>query len=233
MLAEDVLSALARAGLIAVTDERVRFTEGWLARYCAGEPASGNEGAVPAGGWGAKVIVGLTGNVATGKSTVLGMLRDLGGRVIDADRLVHQLREPGAPGYQPLLDLMGPSALLPDGRIDRQALATRAFADPALLRQLELIFRPLVIAEVERLGRAAEERVVVVEAIKLLEGGLSGAMDLIWVVDAPRDAADRALDDGSWTIPPGGGGTRRRAESAAREAGAGRHRDHQRGRSRR
>ena len=199
MLAEDVLNGLARAGLVAVASGRVRFAVDWLARYCAGEPTSANDGPVPVGRWGHKVAVGLTGNIATGKSTVLGMLRELGGRVIDADRLVHQLREPGAPGYQPLLDVMGPSVLLPDGRVDRQALAGRAFADPALLRQLELIFRPLVIAEVERLGQSATERVVIVEAIKLLEGGLSEAMDLIWVVDAPRDqqiarlTADRGL----------------------------------------
>jgi dephospho-CoA kinase len=186
MLAENALNALMQAGLLALTDGRVRFAESWLARFCAGQPAFGMENVALGGLWGEKIVIGLTGNIATGKSTVLGMLRRLGATVIDADRLVHQLREPGMPGFQAVVDLLGPSILLPDGRLDRRSLAQRAFDNPALLRQLEMIFRPLVVAEVERMGRAAAARVIVVEAIKLLEGGLAGQSDLIWVVDAPR-----------------------------------------------
>jgi dephospho-CoA kinase len=180
-----ILTQLQQAGFVSVVDDRLRFEDDWLMLYLADAapppPAKAFQGV-----WGQKAIIGLTGNIAMGKSTVLDMLAKLGAAVIDADRLVHHLREPGQPGHAAVADLFGREILQPDGRIDVAELGKRAFADPDVLRQLEQIFGPLVVAEVERLARESAVRVIVVEAIRLLDGALHERMDSVWVVDAPR-----------------------------------------------
>ena len=180
------LEVLAAARLLTVEAGRVRWGPGWLGAYLSGQVEPAPDQPPVKGYWGQKVVLGLTGNIATGKSTVLAMLESLGAAVIDADGLVHQLREPGEPGYAPLVEVLGQDILRPDGHVDASRLAAMAFNDRAVLARLEQIFRPLVVAEVERLGRASDRRVVVVEAIKLLEGDLRDQVDDIWVVDAPR-----------------------------------------------
>jgi dephospho-CoA kinase len=95
-------------------------------------------------------LIGLTGNIACGKSSVLAMLAELGARVIDADRVTHELQQPGQPVYTAIVDAFGPGILAsPSGPIDRRALGAIVFADPAALRRLELIVHPAVHARIE------------------------------------------------------------------------------------
>jgi dephospho-CoA kinase len=131
-------------------------------------------------------LIGLTGNIATGKSEVARMLAQLGARVIDADRVAHQVMEPDEPAYSAVVEGFGPEILAADGAIDRASLGAIVFRDPAALRRLEEAVHPAVIAEVARLIAQAKERVVVVEAIKLIEAGMHRYYDALWVVTAPR-----------------------------------------------
>jgi dephospho-CoA kinase len=95
-------------------------------------------------------LIGLTGNIACGKSSVLAMLADLGAWVIDADRVTHELQQPGQPVYAAIVDAFGPGILAsPGGPIDRRALGAIVFADPAALRRLEQIVHPAVHARIE------------------------------------------------------------------------------------
>jgi len=132
------------------------------------------------------VIVGLTGNIATGKSEVARMLAELGARIIDADQVAHTMMQPGGPAYPAVVKAFGRGILAADGTIDRAALGSIVFRDPVALRWLEVAVHPAVIAEVERRISRATEAVVVVEAIKLVEAGMHRRYDSLWVVTAPR-----------------------------------------------
>jgi dephospho-CoA kinase len=136
-------------------------------------------------------VVGLTGNIATGKSTVAAVLKGLGARVLDADVLAHQLMQPGTATYDRVVAEFGVEMLQPDGAIDRKRLGARVFADVDALARLEAIVHPAVIAEKERLlaewQRDGGGRVVVVEAIKLIESGMHHQCDELWVVTSPRE----------------------------------------------
>jgi dephospho-CoA kinase len=134
-----------------------------------------------------KYLIGLTGNIATGKSAVLNMLRRLGARVIDADTLVHHLMVEGTPVWQAVLDEFGEVILGPEGEIDRGKLGAVVFADAGALKKLEAIVHPAVTARVDELIRQAAEPVVVVEAIKLIEAGWHRTYDALWVVTCPRE----------------------------------------------
>jgi len=134
-----------------------------------------------------KHIIGLTGNIATGKSVVRRMLEHLGAYTIDADALSHRVISKGAPGYQPVLDKFGSWLLDKDGQIDRTKLGRLVFSDGQALAQLEDIVHPYVDQAVEMLTKRANQHVVVVEAIKLLESNLRTQCDSIWVTDAPQD----------------------------------------------
>ncbi|HUS84190.1 MAG: dephospho-CoA kinase [Anaerolineales bacterium] len=137
--------------------------------------------------WPGKYVIGLTGNIATGKSVVRKMLEHLGGYGIDADALAHRAMAKGAPGYPLVLRIFGEWVLDEEGQIDRQKLAKIAFSDPMALEQLEIIVHPLVAHAVDLLIRRANQSVVVIEAIKLLESDLAAGCDTIWVVDAPAE----------------------------------------------
>ncbi len=134
-----------------------------------------------------KYIIGLTGNIATGKSVVRKMLEHLGAYGIDADRLAHRAIAKGAPGYQAVVETFGRWILGPDGEIDRRKLGRIVFSDPDALAQLEAIVHPLVEQAIHYLVNRAPHKVVVIEAIKLLESGLHKLCDAIWVVDAPPE----------------------------------------------
>ena len=137
--------------------------------------------------WPGKYVIGLTGNIATGKSVVRKMLEHLGGYGIDADALAHRAIAKGAPGYPLVLRAFGEWALDEEGQIDRQKLAKIAFSDPMALERLEVIVHPLVAQAIDLLIRRAKQSVVVIEAIKLLESDLAAGCDTIWVVDAPAE----------------------------------------------
>jgi len=136
--------------------------------------------------WPGKYVIGLTGNIATGKSVVRKMLEHLGAYTIDADALSHRVISKGAPGYQPVLDKFGTWLLDKDGQIDRGKLGRLVFADGQALAQLEDIIHPYVVQAVDVLIKRSTQHVIVVEAIKLLESDLRSHVDAIWVTDAPQ-----------------------------------------------
>jgi dephospho-CoA kinase len=132
-----------------------------------------------------KIVIGLTGNIATGKSLVLRMLQELGATPIDADRLVHQLMRQGGPAYQAIVEEFGKFVLDEQGEISRARLGNIVFNDPDGLAKLEALTHPPVIEEIQRLVASAPTSVVVIEAIKLFESGLAEHCDSTWVVVAP------------------------------------------------
>ncbi len=133
-------------------------------------------------------IIGLTGNIATGKSTVAHMLQDVGAYLIDADKLAHDLMRAGSPAYEGVVARFGATILAPSGEIDRRKLGAIVFADQGALRDLEAIVHPIVVAESLRLLEQAAPlyEVAVVEAIKLLEANMHRYCDAIWVVVCSR-----------------------------------------------
>lgn len=135
----------------------------------------------------AQYVIGLTGNIASGKSTVARMLADLSAEVIDADEVAHETLAAGTEESAAVARRFGPSVVRPDGSVDRAALARIVFDDPQALSDLEGIVHPgtrrLIFQRLERSGA----RVAVLEAIKLLEGPLVEHVDGIWVVAAPRE----------------------------------------------
>ena len=134
--------------------------------------------------WPGKYVIGLTGNIATGKSVVRKMLEHMGAYGIDADALGHRAITKGAPGYQPVVDTFGKWVLASDGQIDRSKLGRLVFSNPEALTTLEDIVHPLVHQAVDVLARRSKQKVIVIEAIKLLESGLRNYCDMIWVTDA-------------------------------------------------
>lgn len=133
-----------------------------------------------------RILVGLTGNIATGKTEVARVLDELGAYVIDADKVAHEVMRLGGPAYYAVIASFGPEILAADGTIDRGKLGAIVFADPAALGRLETAVHPATIAEVDRRIAAAAAPVVVVEAIKLIEAGMHRGYDVLWVVTAPR-----------------------------------------------
>jgi len=142
-----------------------------------------------------KTIIGLTGNIAVGKSLVLAQLAGLGAAAIDADRVAHQVLLRGGAAFERVLEAFGGGILGADGEIQRSALGDIVFADGAQLRRLEAITHPAIRQEIDRRIRDASADVVVIEAIKLLEGELRNAVDAVWVVDAaPASQLERLMD---------------------------------------
>jgi dephospho-CoA kinase len=132
-------------------------------------------------------VVGLTGPIGAGKSTVAAILRDLGAKVLDADALARDEQSRGTLGYSAIVQQFGTKVLGEDKEIDRKKLAEEVFADPHKLATLERILHPRVIARIlEARKMLREGEVLVIEAIKLLESGLRNICDEIWVVHAPR-----------------------------------------------
>lgn len=137
--------------------------------------------------WSGKYVIGLTGNIGTGKSVVRRMLEHLGAYGIDADQLAHRAIAKGAPAYQPVVEAFGRWILGADGQIDRGKLGRVVFSDPSALTQLESIVHPFVEQAVDILVRRAPQPVVVIEAIKLLESNVHKVCDAVWVVNVPPE----------------------------------------------
>lgn len=126
---------------------------------------------------------GLTGGIASGKSTVRELLGTLGCHTIDADRLVHELYEPGHDGHTALVTTYGPDILREDGTIDRVKLANIAFSHPDQAKKLNALIHPLVIIATDKLLERIEDGIAVVEATLMIESGGSLQYDRIIVVD--------------------------------------------------
>lgn len=135
-------------------------------------------------------IIGLTGGIASGKSTVSRLLERLGAVVVDADQLAREAVVPGTGAYRAIVAAFGPVILLPDGTIDRKALGRIVFADPDARRRLEAITHPAIAGLAERRLselRNAGEGVAFYVAPLLIEAGATGRVDEIWVVYVDRE----------------------------------------------
>lgn len=139
-------------------------------------------------------VYGLTGGIASGKSTVAGMLRARGLTVIDADQIARDVVAPGTPGLDAVIDRFGGRFLGPDG-LDRAALSELVFTDPAARRDLDAILHPLIAAEsARRIGRALQESdgPVFYDAALLVESGLAGTFaGLVVVACSEQTQVDR------------------------------------------
>jgi dephospho-CoA kinase len=133
-------------------------------------------------------VVGITGPIGAGKSTVAGILRELGAKALDADAVARDEQLRGTVGYSAIVQQFGTGVLGEDKEIDRAKLAAIVFSDPRKLDQLERILWPRVIARIlEAREMLPADAVLAVEAIKLLESSLRRICDQIWVVLARRD----------------------------------------------
>jgi dephospho-CoA kinase len=148
------------------------------------------------------VRVGLTGGVASGKSTVAQMLRELGAVVVDADQLAREVVAPGTPGLARIVEAFGEEVLGADGALDRKAMGALVFGDAELRRRLEEIVHPAVRAlAAEREAAAAPGRLVVHDIPLLVETGQAGSFDAVLVVDVPEETqvermlAERGLSE--------------------------------------
>lgn len=140
------------------------------------------------------LTIGLTGNIATGKSTVLAYLQDRGAAVLDADKLAHAAMAPGGPAYDAVVAAFGQAIVGSGGVIDRKVLGAVVFADAAQLARLEAIVHPAVFVLAQQALDATDAPVVVIEAIKLLESGrLLRLCDEVWVVVADEATQIRRL----------------------------------------
>jgi len=145
-------------------------------------------------------LIGLTGNIATGKSLVGQMLGELGAYVIDADALVRSLQRKGTPVHAAIVAEFGEGILRRDGEIDRSKLGALVFSDGEALRRLEAIVHPAVGAEIQSqvsklaARKTAGRTVIVIEAIKLIEADLHRQCNSLWVVSArPELQLDRLM----------------------------------------
>lgn len=138
-------------------------------------------------------IIGLTGNIATGKSVIRRMLANSGALGIDADDIAHRMLYPNSPAYKPVIDTFGEQILSPQGEISRGKLAEIVFSDEEKLRTLENLIHPWVTIAIKKRIERSSSSLVVVEAIKLLESGLMSLCDTIWVSQASEDHQIRRL----------------------------------------
>ncbi len=151
-------------------------------------------------------IIGLTGGIACGKSTVSTELRAHGAAIIDADALAHELSQPHQPIYNAYVERFGREIVTADGMLDRVAIARRVFADPAVRAEVDAIAHPLIrMAAEERLRAARDEnkRAAVLDVPLLFEAGWDALADETWVVALPREeqlarllARDTSMDEG-------------------------------------
>jgi dephospho-CoA kinase len=143
-----------------------------------------------------KVLIGLTGGLAGGKSTVAKLFREAGFLVVDADRLVAELYLPGAKGTAKMVELFGPGILGPDQGVDKNALAAKIFSDAAQRKEVEAAIHPLVRERFREIAEKAEG-VAVYEATLLVESGHAKDFDFVVTVEAPAELRlKRAVERG-------------------------------------
>jgi dephospho-CoA kinase len=145
--------------------------------------------------------VGLTGGIASGKSTVSAILAELGATIIDGDQLAREVVEQGTPGLAQVVAAFGPEVLTPSGDLDRPKLGRIVFNDEARRKQLEGIVHPLVFERYAELEAAAPADGLVVHDIPLLaESGRADTFDAVLVVETPAEVqVERMLRDRGWS----------------------------------
>ena len=142
------------------------------------------------------LLIGLTGGIGSGKSTVAAMLRDQGIRVVDADQIAREVVEPGQPALAELVEVFGQDILNDDGSLDRQELANRAFATEEATNALNAITHPRIEQETQRqfdLAAAEKENLLVYDMPLLVERGLHEEMDMVIVVHTDIEERVRRL----------------------------------------
>jgi dephospho-CoA kinase len=132
-------------------------------------------------------VIGLTGNIACGKSLVLSTLAELGAETFDADRVAHEVMRHGTEAWNAIVTRFGDGVIGQDGEIDRRKLGAIVFADPAALEALDQIVHPATVASIRERVEHSSHAVAVIDAIKLFEAGLSSDCDEVWVVDCTRE----------------------------------------------
>jgi dephospho-CoA kinase len=130
-------------------------------------------------------VIGLTGSIGSGKSTVLRMLEQLGAKAIDADALVHEVMRKDTPVWQAIVDSFGQDLLTDQGEIDRKKLGSLVFDDHEALERLEKIVHPAVDERFREIIQHIEEPVIAVEAIKIIESGVYVELNALWLVTCP------------------------------------------------
>lgn len=130
-------------------------------------------------------IIGLTGGIASGKSAVSGILRNLGACIVDADQLARQVVEPGQPAWQEIVDYFGKSVLLPDGHLDRKRLGNLVFNSSSARDMLNKITHTKILQNIQEAILAVEktgQKIVVLDIPLLIEVGFTNLADEVWVV---------------------------------------------------
>jgi dephospho-CoA kinase len=142
-------------------------------------------------------LIGLTGNIATGKSYVAQVLREMGAHIIDADLVARDVVKPGTPTLATIAQHFGPGVLLPNGQLNRKALGQIVFSDKAKRLQLEDLMQPAIRAELNaRLDAIPKNTVGVLEAIRLIEGGWHKRCTQTWVTHCPPETQITRLMQG-------------------------------------
>ncbi|MCC6238256.1 MAG: dephospho-CoA kinase [Dehalococcoidia bacterium] len=143
------------------------------------------------------IVIGLTGGIASGKSTAAEQLRQYGAHVIDADRLGHRVYEPGSPGFQKVVNEFGHDIVASDGSINRQALGGKVFGDPVQMKRLTDIawpeIRRMAAEEIDAERTRGTIGVVVLEAAVLIEAEWIDLVDEVWVVYVRPEVARERL----------------------------------------
>jgi len=136
-------------------------------------------------------VIGLTGGIACGKSTVAAMLADLGAAVIDADVIAREITKKGMPVWHRIKETFGDEYLLPDGELDRKKLGELVFANAEALKKLNAITHPViqqqVLAKIDRLKSMGSYKAIVVDAALLIEAGWHHMVDEVWLVVTDRE----------------------------------------------
>jgi dephospho-CoA kinase len=142
------------------------------------------------------IVIGLTGGIASGKSTISAALADRGATIVDADKVGHEVYKPGSEGWQKVVDAFGQQVVAENGEIDRKALGAIVFGDPAQRDRLQSIVWPVMKGTMARMiadFRTQNAHVVVIEAAVLLEAGWQDLVEKLWVVTVPPAVAEARL----------------------------------------
>jgi phosphopantetheine adenylyltransferase/dephospho-CoA kinase len=144
-------------------------------------------------------VIGLTGGIASGKSTASQLLQSLGAVIIDADKLGHRVYEPGTPGFQKVVNAFGHDIVTPDGQIDRRVLGGKVFGAPEEMDRLTAIswpeIRRMAIEEIAEARERDPEAIIVLEAAVLFEAGWEDLCDEVWAVTTKVSTAVERLQE--------------------------------------
>jgi dephospho-CoA kinase len=145
-------------------------------------------------------VIGVTGKIACGKSSVLSALGAKGAETIDADQVYHELIRPGLPLWHALRDEFEPEIVGPESEIDRRALGRIVFGDSKKLRRLDELTHPAIVTEIERRISESHSVVIAIDAVKLIESGMDRACDVVWRIECePLIQIDRLMQRNGFT----------------------------------